>query len=108
MRQQLKRTLQDSVVSGCPSIMSCLSHGLMSPYLQAGEATKLEHADEVMRQNALELAQRSEHQMAAPQILLNMGLVPPAAALPVPAPAPAPELHLHLNNRDNAVRCTIM
>ena len=63
-----------------------------------------------MRQNALELAQRNEAHIAAPQIFLNMGLVPPTAALPMPAAAPAPELHLNPgnDNRDNAVRCTIM
>lgn len=63
-----------------------------------------------MRQNALELAQRNEAQIAAPQIFLNMGRVPPAAALPMPAAMPAPELQLTPgnDNRDNAVRCTIM
>ena len=78
--------------------------------LQAEEATKLEHAEQVMRQNALDLAQRTEAVMVAPQVFLNMGLVAPNPAMPIPAAQPAPELRLNRgdDNRDNAVRCSIM
>jgi len=78
--------------------------------LQAEEATKLEHAEEVMRQNALDLAQRTEAVMVAPQVFLNMGLVAPNPVVPMPAAQAAPELRLNRgdDNRDNAVRCSIM
>ena len=70
-----------------------------------------------MRQNALDLNQRTEPQMAAPHVFLNMnmGLLAANPVLPnmpaaQPAPAPAPELLLGRQDdaRDNTVRCTIM
>lgn len=79
--------------------------------LQAEEATQLEHAEEVMRQNALDLSQRADAQAAAaPQLFLNMGLLAPAPVLPMPAAQPAAELRLNRGDdtRDNAVRCSIM
>jgi hypothetical protein len=86
-------------------------------WLQAEKATKLEHAEEIMRQNALDLNQRPEPHMAAPHVFLNMnmGLLAADPVLPnmphaQPAPGPAPELLLGRQDdaQDNTVRCTIM
>ena len=82
------------------------------PALQAEEATKLEHAEEVMRQNAVELSQRAEVQPAGAQLFLNMGLVgpnpPPMPAAAQPMPTPEVQLDRAQQTGDNAVRCSLM
>ena len=106
------RLLEDAVTGECTRCQHTCWVTDNTHALQAEEATKLEHAEEVMRRNAVELSQRAEVHPAGAQLFLNMGLVgpnpPPMPAAAQPMPTPEVRLDRGEDTRDNAVRCSLM